>query len=529
VVPIKLSRVNLNGDRDPAAIQKDRAEAELAASLAAMFADQYDSLMEVTSPEQPSPPADWWDEWQKELAAIIALSLLALAEQGAEQAVAYYGIGVDWDAILNGSQQWASNYSYELVRDLTATNRAALQNALSRFYSGQIDYQTMVDSLASRFGPTRAAAIASTETTRSFEQGIDMYQQELEGLGLSTDRVWWAEADACPLCLPYHGVLESEGWLDGPPPIHTNCLTGDALVLPVGAIAAGSKRLFKGDVIILNTPKYNLTVTPNHPILTPRGWVGAGSLNKGDKIWCYSPTEWEQLAINVNNVNVVAPIKKIFGSLGFFGFRVPTTAPDFHNDGANSEVAIIRPNRKVMDWIVSGLSQITGKLSFGFRGLMQRSVAGNSSAAQFGEVGLAPAGSLVRGGHLQLPLSGVHLSPFQQVSLGTSSGSNAVAEEKATDDTSRRSDASAHIAWHLQKFLGKGKDALAVKVELQEVTGNEKVAFAGHVYNLQTESELYVANGIITHNCRCWSEIVVLPGDKMYHQVQKAKAIWQQS
>jgi len=190
-------------------------------------------LREVTSPEHPAPPADWWDEWQKEMAAILALSLLALAEQGAEQAVAYYGIGVDWDAILNGSQQWANQYSFELIRDLTTTNRTAVQNALSRFYGGQIDYQTMVDSLASRFGPVRGSAIATTETTRAFEQGLDMYQIELEGLGLGTDRVWWAEVDACPLCLPYHGVLESEGWTDGPPPIHTNCRCwSEIVVLP---------------------------------------------------------------------------------------------------------------------------------------------------------------------------------------------------------------------------------------------------------------------------------------------------------
>jgi hypothetical protein len=40
-------------------------------------------------------------------------------------------------------------------------------------------------------------------------------------------------------------------------------------------------------------------------------------------------------------------------------------------------------------------------------------------------------------------------------------------------------------------------------VEFDNVVGIEVRKFSGHVYNLETEKGFYVANGIITHNCRC--------------------------
>lgn len=43
----------------------------------------------------------------------------------------------------------------------------------------------------------------------------------------------------------------------------------------------------------------------------------------------------------------------------------------------------------------------------------------------------------------------------------------------------------------------------ALLVAPDEIVKIDRVWFSGHVYNLETEGNWYVANGIITHNCRC--------------------------
>jgi len=45
-------------------------------------------------------------------------------------------------------------------------------------------------------------------------------------------------------------------------------------------------------------------------------------------------------------------------------------------------------------------------------------------------------------------------------------------------------------------------DSLSGHVEFLDIIKIERSNFSGHVYNLQTKSEWYLANNIITHNCR---------------------------
>lgn len=231
------SRVNLDGVRDPDALEKDRAEARWANGLAGVLSDQYDDLAGVLDPSAPAnPPADWWEKWRLALVASLGVGLLDLSHAAAQSAVERYGIGVDWDAVLQSSQQWATQYSYELVRGINATSQAALQRMIQQYYSGSVDYDTLLNMLASQYGPTRAASIAATEVTRGFEQGVEIYQQELGRMGIQADRIWYTVDGGCPICRPFHGRLKSEGWSAGPPPVHPNCKCyTEVVVLPGGS------------------------------------------------------------------------------------------------------------------------------------------------------------------------------------------------------------------------------------------------------------------------------------------------------
>lgn len=252
---------------DPNARQKERAERELAASLAALLDDQYEDLLvqlsQTTTPQVPQ--FGWWEEWQVAMVGALGLSMFQISENAALSMAEYTGIAVDYDAILNAAQGWSSQYSFDLVRGINDTSRAALQDLLQDFYSGSIDFDTLEAMLSSRYGATRAASIATTEVTRAWEQGVDMYQTELEGLGLDVDRIWHCEPDACPLCSPYDGVLESEGWDDGEPPLHPNCacLT-EIVVLPGSKNYTRDEKCSEPAIFVANLGKTTTLVCKEH-------------------------------------------------------------------------------------------------------------------------------------------------------------------------------------------------------------------------------------------------------------------------
>lgn len=65
-----------------------------------------------------------------------------------------------------------------------------------------------------------------------------------------------------------------------------NCFVPDTLVQ--GSYVAGLCAEYLGEVLTIRTAGgRELTVTPNHPILTPRGFVAANALSEGDDLICH--------------------------------------------------------------------------------------------------------------------------------------------------------------------------------------------------------------------------------------------------
>ena len=96
-------------------------------------------------------------------------------------------------------------------------------------------------------------------------------------------------------------------WLN----IHPNCLVPGGSILAEG-VEAHSCREYDGPVITLVTSERNrITVTPNHPILTPEGFVPAGMLQEGQEI-IEASGEYGLLMGEVpDNINIPTPIEDI--------------------------------------------------------------------------------------------------------------------------------------------------------------------------------------------------------------------------
>jgi hypothetical protein len=99
----------------------------------------------------------------------------------------------------------------------------------------------------------------------------------------------------------------------------------------------------------------------------------------------------------------------------------------------------------------------------------------------------------VGGIDLVYALLGIHPVPLDYFSLGL--GTNMYAR---FDETLANSPAIDPVK------LSDTVLALAPGITCDNIIKIKRSYFSGHVYNLQTDTGLFVADGIITHNCRCW-------------------------
>lgn len=149
------------------------------------------------------------------------------------QALSEVTAGVSWELVNEAAAQWASRYTYDLVRGINDTSRGLLQRYVEDFYRTNEDLPTLRERIAQVFGQQRAHNIAITETTRASVEGERVVARELEGQGLNVhlEPVWNTVAQfgsgpgaVCPICEPYH--LQP---VNGPivrghyPPEHVGC------------------------------------------------------------------------------------------------------------------------------------------------------------------------------------------------------------------------------------------------------------------------------------------------------------------
>ena len=173
----------------------------------------------------------------------------------------------------------------------------------------------------------------------------------------------------CPLCAVYEGRVYSKSGLNpNYPPlaaafgkmdpagpndlsntflnIHPNCLVPGGLVLAEGLMSE-SRRPYDGKVVTLETSSGNrITVTPNHPVLTDRGFIAAGLLEEGQKIIEASGKYTGLFGEAPNDINIPTGLEEIFHSLvssgGSAACRVVGSAEQFHGDGVpDSKVDIV--------------------------------------------------------------------------------------------------------------------------------------------------------------------------------------------
>jgi hypothetical protein len=455
-------------------------------------------------------------------------------EFAVERAAEMVGMERRGDLLLpNPDPEWTIS---DATRDMI---RSTVNEALSEGWSAQETARAIRENEG--FSAARANTIARTEIAIADVKGT------LEGWkasGLVAGKQWLTAPDCCDECQDLDGqvVALDEEFPEGDPPLHPNCVPGDSLVTPGGRISGVSQRWYDGNlVVILTASGKRLSCTPNHPILTPSGWVAAGALNVGGHV--ISSRVGDRIAgQGSDDENVptrIEDIAKAFrSSEQVTAVPVPVSAEHFHGDGEGSEVAIIWADRLLLNGPNASNCKKCGKQLFVIGDVQPLEHDGIGALNLLVDRVEAPASRIIGGASVGLPFDRSERGRFQEVGLRHRSSTDAVAPQDAGDsaaiDIELLGDdilgGAGHIGgadcalingearpdWYVALLKSAadssgGQPSLVTdlsriqpaQIELDAIVDVTCKRFSGHVYNLHTEHGFYVADGVVTHNCRC--------------------------
>jgi HK97 family phage portal protein len=140
-------------------------------------------------------------------------------------------VGIDFDpAVINSAAwNWARTFTNEYMVKLSDATQKVVRDAVAKFVSTpgmtNADLRALLEPA---FGTVRAQLWATTETTRAFSMGTNLYQRELADMGVDFERIWSTSNDeekVCVVCAPLNGKPEDvwAGEFPDGPPAHPRC------------------------------------------------------------------------------------------------------------------------------------------------------------------------------------------------------------------------------------------------------------------------------------------------------------------
>jgi len=482
--------------------------------------------------------------------------------------------------MASGESVYDTAQEIRLVIGLTERQAEAVRAFREKLLEQGLDAEaiaTRTDRYAQALLRQRAQMIARTETINSANAGQQEAWQEAKRQGLIEDdrtrRVWMTADDDrvdTEWCEPLDG---EEAMLGGSftipygprrgqqifqPAAHPQCFMPDTRIVGAARALAGLKAPYSGPVVVLETRGgHRLTVTPNHPILTLRGWVQAAQLRKGDDVLSERIRFDGQLARWAEeNQNRPAAIKEIVDALGCDGFRqIEIARDDLHGDAVwtQGQVEIVGADSALWDRRDRVSVQREPERFF---------VSADLCQAAFSTAGHPPqsrqrhdtAGAR-RPRTATLPLHGRAVEfqrrPLEAFGLVTAARDHAREEEPEPDSMTgdaigirklflrfaskipRSNGRPVQIGspvWAMPKHgsddapvmqappnemrldVQQASDLLireASRIQLDRVVSVQRHEWRGHVYDLQTKDGFILAEGIIASNCRCAVALVI--------------------
>ena len=411
--------------------------------------------------------------------------------------------------------------------------------------------ESLAGDLEERFGVSESKAkLIAKDQIGKLNGELNQVRQEALGV---TGYTWRTMGDN--RVREEHMALEGQhfDWDDPPsegiPGYAINCFPGNVMVSPSALVEKLYRRRYRGHLTeIVSDQGKTLRCTPNHPILTSRGWVAAHLVQVGDHIVETSLEVGEMLVEDLERAETqFVELFRAAQDVGTESLR-DVGGAWFHGDVTDQEVHVVG-----VDW---GLGdELPAELSQGFcndaLSLADKPGASLGPGAQLFGASLLSAHSSVRGGcKLLAGIWGQHGVPYKHP-LALVSWLDALADKFAADGRaanvkllrelldagSLAVEGRKHVARILFGVVGRSvmstsgfnparpeldAEGVAIHAKAGGSFGDRgslvhkplrvvekrlsKDPFDGHVFNLQTATGWYVAESAIVHNCRCFAE-----------------------
>lgn len=451
---------------------------------------------------------------------------------------------------------WLKDTSSENQNKLTDLIEAAIKNGqgLGR-KEGSLGYQpgSLGEALSTMFDERKSHAtmVARTEMNKirndaAFTRYRDAGVEEVEVVG--------SDVNPCEECEELRGVVYKI--TDAPYlPIHPNCVLPGTRYKPLGDLISGLRARYDGEAIKFTFANgADLSVTPNHMLLTPHGFAAAHLLREGDDV-LYSPGSEGVISQDPNNDGDPARIENIISALsettGMRAACVPVSPEDLHGDArfVNGDIDVIRP-----DSLLRGANKPLGSEcietdAFNGADIGGLNFFGGSSLAEILKRLARAADSSMGSSRVSAPFFASKLAGPEEGSITATSRLDAGTRQPARDQTIRDPQVGSNIGESLPpeisstyflrinppapvrgephfdqssvdnrgtfpEVLGDIIERESLCVQTTEIVRIDHMFYHGYIYDVQTLSTLCLYNSIITSNCTdTLVPVIQVPGE----------------
>ena len=450
-------------------------------------------------------------------------ALEEVVDETGETAVAKIDVGT-WDLQDPIAQEWLRQYSSTEIKNVQETTKQAIRDTLTQGVEageGAAQQAKRVQAVFGEASKVRAMRIARTEThtAANFGKSAGWAQTGVVGgkvwLGAKDSRERETHLAAEGQEQPLNGNFKV-GKGSGPAPGQIglpeediNCFPGETVV--EGRIVGGLKAFYSGGARELVTRRgYRLTVTPNHPILTPTGWVQARLLHEGMNLLSHREQLEGSLLDHKDDQHRPPTAKQVFQTLATdSGIRLTMVKPhDLHGDAlrTDGEVDIVGANSKLVTEVGRGIQggqhdQQVDLVAARWAG--SPTEQGRRRTEFLDGLADAPTVSSPSPTTLTLDRPAIQLesAPLQGLRCGP------VADWHTTLGEASKQQRAAVPA-----FVTELLEASAGDIAPDELVEIRDIQFDGHVFDLQAVDGWILAQGICISNCRCTMNAVLTNG-----------------
>ncbi len=419
----------------------------------------------------------------------------------------------------------------KLLKDKNMAAISKIQQEITQSFIQGLSMQEVSTNFKSFFDTEtyKAERIARTELTRVANVAQEIaYNDAAEILDVPIQKMWVATLDLRTRSAHQRldgQIADEDGYFHsggskakrpgawGSAAMNINCFTGDTIIYSDSKIKKVFKRDYTGLIYRIKTSGgLELSVTPNHKIFSPAGWVKAESFNKGDKIFKVAFRKPFGSAKNkIYNSPVMFNQMFDFFNVTFSAHRVGAMEKDFHGDGiVNGDIDIIFIKSFLLNRVKTFFYKKIKYFIFTFSNITFSPLFRDSTVKKRLRAFFLPFYGFMRSFNLIKSLIGGHFSPFKKFCFMLVAPLKTILSKPSIDG-------DASYAVGLGKFINRNSRFM----ELDEIVDIDVCNFSGHVFNLENKDNVYMASNIkkvnnffaVVQNCRC-STVPIIDGEK---------------